>query len=125
MSHNLGPFDRTNDQGAATNSSATTVYDQPEPSFIKETNDAASDVSTVPGSDSEHMQDAHDEKAHNGVNATFEDGVVMESGPRGYMVVFGGFLVSSPLSRIPIHSPLMAVCLFLCNTTHTALKMRM
>lgn len=28
------------------------------------------------------------------VNATFDEGVVMESGARGYLVVFGGFLVS-------------------------------
>lgn len=99
MPHKLGPSDRTNGQGTTTNSSTTTVYDQPEPPFIKETNDT--------GSDPEHMRDAHDEKAHDsGVNATFEDGVVMESGGRGYMVVFGGFLVSSPLScpRIPIAS---------------------
>ena len=27
------------------------------------------------------------------VNAAFDEGVVMESGARGYLVVFGGFLV--------------------------------
>ncbi|KAF9217451.1 hypothetical protein BGZ59_004301 [Podila verticillata] len=92
MPHNLGPSDGTNGQGTTTNSSTTTVYDQPKPPFVKETNDSASYVSTVPGS--EHMRDAHDEKAHNsGVNATFGDGAVMESGRRGYMVVFGGFLI--------------------------------
>ncbi|KAF9096420.1 hypothetical protein BGX23_011351 [Mortierella sp. AD031] len=35
---------------------------------------------------------SHDHGRPASVNATFEDGVVMESGFRGYLVVFGGFL---------------------------------
>ena len=41
---------------------------------------------------------SHDHGRPASVNATFDDGVVMESGFRGYLVVFGGFLVST-------HSP--------------------
>jgi hypothetical protein len=42
---------------------------------------------------------SHDHGRPASVNATFEDGVVMESGFRGYLVVFGGFLVNNPPPR--------------------------
>ncbi|KAF9402436.1 hypothetical protein BGZ94_004932, partial [Podila epigama] len=44
----------------------------------------------------EHAVDQQHPPGHSrpaSINATFEDGVVMESGFRGYLVVFGGFLV--------------------------------
>lgn len=96
MPQNLGPYDGTDCQGATTNSSTTTVCNQPEtPSYQIKGTDTGSNVSTIPV-DPEYMQDTQGGKIQSGVNATFEDGVVMESGRRGYLVVFGGFLVSSP-----------------------------
>ncbi|KAF9328386.1 hypothetical protein BG006_008405 [Podila minutissima] len=92
MPQNLGPYAGTNCQGATTNSSTTTVYNQPEiPSYQIKGSDTGSNVSTIP-IDLEYMQDTQGEKIQSVVNATFEDGVVMESGRRGYLVVFGGFL---------------------------------
>lgn len=127
MPHNLGPFDRTNDQGATTNSSTTTVHDQPETlSYQVKESDTASYVSTVSVSDSEHTKNAQGEKTQSsGVNATFEDGVVMESGRRGYLVVFGGFLVSLPhvVEGFLIYSFPFPRLLFLCNT-HIRSQMR-
>ncbi|KAF9401692.1 hypothetical protein BGZ94_005146, partial [Podila epigama] len=78
MQSSLGPFDRADDKGTTTNSSTTTINDGPPLFPTTDKNDINSD----------HQLNQH----HNGVNATFDDGVVMESGPRGILVVFGGFL---------------------------------
>lgn len=51
----------------------------------------------------------------------------MESGRRGYMVVFGGFLVRSPSHVHGFRSPLPRLFVYPCVTQHarsTALKMR-
>ncbi|KAG0341305.1 hypothetical protein BG004_006090 [Podila humilis] len=98
MSNNLGPFDRANEATATSNSSTTTVYAPPPPTeslpALYQENDtinkgsinsSRSSISKVEENEQRQQQTA-------GVNATFQDGVVMESGRRGILVVFGGFL---------------------------------
>ncbi|KAF9916408.1 hypothetical protein BX616_003851, partial [Lobosporangium transversale] len=90
-----------------TNSSASSVQEKTEKtaahhhtkrraSSRRSSYDSAIQGNGVVLAKNERYDAAHHDHAHHSrpasINAPFEDGVVMESGIRGYLVVFGGFL---------------------------------
>ncbi|ORZ17537.1 major facilitator superfamily domain-containing protein [Lobosporangium transversale] len=91
-----------------TNSSASSVQEKTEKtaahhhtkrraSSRRSSYDSAIQGNGVVLAKNERYDAAHHDHAHHSrpasINAPFEDGVVMESGIRGYLVVFGGFLI--------------------------------
>ncbi|KAG0357075.1 major facilitator superfamily domain-containing protein [Gamsiella multidivaricata] len=96
----LNPF-RSVHEGSTTNSSISTVQDKTAhhkrpASSRRSSYESATQGNGVVLAKNERYDATHDHGHHSrpaSVNATFDGGIVMESGFRGYLVVFGGFLI--------------------------------
>ncbi|KAF9436349.1 hypothetical protein BGZ76_004209 [Entomortierella beljakovae] len=95
-------FFRTARDGAASESSASSAQEKSShhnkrpASSRRSSYESAVQGNGVVLAKNERYDATHEHGHHSrpaSVNATFEDGVVMESGWRGYLVVFGGFLI--------------------------------
>ncbi|KAF9115590.1 biotin holocarboxylase synthetase [Mortierella sp. AM989] len=97
----FNPF-RTTHENNTSNSSVSSVQDKTahhkRPSSSRRSSyESATQGNGVVLAKNERYDSAQDHGHHHSrpasVNATFNDGIVMESGWRGYLVVFGGFLI--------------------------------